>query len=144
MLMLPTSRASEPVKPGSLVIVGGGAIPDKVRDKFMSLAGGKAARLLIIPTASSAADQRREDEGYLKPWRPYAPAGLALLHTRSRKKADDAQFVKPIKDATAVWFGGGDQIELVAPYLGTAVERELRTSCWAVAASSAARRPARQ
>jgi cyanophycinase len=125
-LILPASRASVPVRPGALVIVGGGEIPQKLRDKFMSLAGGKAARLLIIPTASSAADQRNEDEGYLKPWRSYAPAGLALLHTRSRRKADDAQFVKPIKDATAVWFAGGDQVELVAPYLGTAVERELK------------------
>src|SRR5579872_6924617 len=36
---------------GSLVICGGGALPDSVRDKFIELAGGKKARLVIIPTA---------------------------------------------------------------------------------------------
>jgi cyanophycinase len=125
-LLLPFVRAQEPVKPGSLVIVGGGMISDRIRDRFMALAGGNAAKLLIIPTASSAADKREEDEGYLEPWRKYAPAGLSLLHTRSRQTADDPAFVKPITEATAVWFGGGDQVELVAPYRGTAVEREFK------------------
>jgi cyanophycinase len=118
--------AAAPGKAGTLVIVGGGRIPDEARDRFMSLAGGKAAKLVIIPTASSAADRREEDAGYLEPWRKYAPAALTLLHTRSRDKADDPMFVKPIAEATAVWFGGGDQVELVAPYRGTAVERELK------------------
>jgi cyanophycinase len=125
-LVLPILNAQESVKPGSLVIVGGGSIPDSIRDRFMALAGGKAAKLVIIPTASSAADVRAEDEGYLEPWRKYSPTRLSLLHTRSRQKADDPAFVKPITEATAVWFGGGDQVELMTPYRGTAVEREFK------------------
>ena len=124
--LLPVLGAAEPVKTGSLVIVGGGRIPDSVRDRFMALAGGKSAKLIIIPTASSAGDDRAEDEGYLEPWRKYSPAGLSLLHTRSRQQADDPAFVKPITEATAIWFGGGDQVELVKPYRGTAVEREFK------------------
>jgi cyanophycinase len=122
----PIANAGDVVKPGSLVIVGGGSIPESIRDKFMALAGGNAAKLVIIPTASSAADVRAEDEGYLEPWRKYAPSGLRLLHTRSRQQADDPAFVKPITEATAVWFGGGDQVELAKPYRGTAVEREFK------------------
>ncbi len=125
-LFLPVVTAEDPAKPGSLVIVGGGTISDGIRDRFMALAGGKAARLVIIPTASSSADKREEDEGYLEPWRKFAPASLTLLHTRSRETADNPEFVKPITLATAVWFGGGDQVELVAPYRGTAVEREFK------------------
>ena len=52
-------------------------------------------------------------------------AALTLLHTRDAKKANEAAFVKPLTEATAVWFGGGDQGKLLAAYRGTAVEREL-------------------
>ncbi len=52
---------------------------------------------------------------------------MTLLHTRSRTTADDPAFARPIAEATAVWFSGGDQVKLVAPYLGTNVERELRS-----------------
>jgi cyanophycinase len=121
-----TTRANEPAGPGSLVIVGGGGIPDEVRDRFMALAGGKSARLVVIPTASEAADRVEEEEGYMQPWRKYAPASLSLLHTRSREKADEPEFARPIAVATAVWFGGGDQVKLVAAYRGTAVEREFK------------------
>ena len=124
-----TVRAEEPRKPGALksgalVIAGGGEIPEAVRDKFMSLAGGKAAKLVVVPTASEAADRKEEEPGYLEPWRRYSPARLSLLHTRSRKEADDLAFARPIAEATAVWFSGGDQAKLVTPYRDTAVERE--------------------
>ena len=121
-----SASAAEPAKAGSLVIVGGGPIPDGIRDKFMALAGAKAARLVVIPTASTSADRKEDEEGYLEPWRKYSPASLTLLHTRSRVQADLPSFIKPITEATAVWFGGGDQVKLVEPYRGTAVEREFR------------------
>ena len=125
-LSLPTARGDEPAKAGALVIVGGGGMPDGVRDKFMALAGGKAAKVVVIPTASEAADRRAEEEGYLQPWRKYAPASLVPRNPRSREPADDPNFARPIAEATAVWFSGGDQVKLVAPYRGTAVEREMR------------------
>jgi cyanophycinase len=92
----------------------------------MALAGGTAARLVVIPTASRSADRKEDEEWYLSPWRKYSPAKLTLLHTRLREKANDPAFVKPITEATAVWFGGGDQVELVAAYRGTVVEREFQ------------------
>jgi cyanophycinase len=125
-LLIPTVRAEEPPRPGSLVIVGGGRIPDGLRDRFITMAGGKSSRLVIIPTASSYADRKEDEEGYLEPWRKSAPARLTLLHTRSREKADDPAFVRPIAEATAVWLDGGDQTNLVAAYRGTAVDREFK------------------
>ena len=125
-IVIPAAWAEEPASAGSLVIVGGGGIPDALRDKFMALAGGKAANLVIVPTAGNAADRTDEHEGYLGPWRKYSPAGLSLLHTRSREQASDPAFVQPLARATAVWFSGGDQVKLVEPYRGTAVERELK------------------
>jgi cyanophycinase len=125
-ILVPAVQAEEPARPGSLVIVGGGGMPNGLRGKFMALAGGKAAKLLIVPTASRSADRKEDDEGYLSPWRTYSPASLSLFHTRSHDRANDPAFVRPITEATAVWFGGGDQTELIAAYRGTAVEREFK------------------
>ena len=52
-------------------------------------------------------------------------ADVQLLHTRSKDQANDEAFVAPLKSATGVWFGGGDQTKIAEAYLGTAVEREL-------------------
>jgi len=125
-LLIPTAGADGPGKPGALVIVGGGEMPDGVRDRFMTLAGGKGAKLVVIPTASESADVKAEEEGYLASWRKHGLAGLTLLHTRSREKADDPAFARPIAEATAVWLGGGDQNKLIEAYRGTAVERDFR------------------
>ena len=38
---------------GSLVIVGGGGTPENVRRHFVELAGGKKARIAVLPQASS-------------------------------------------------------------------------------------------
>ncbi len=110
---------------GSLVICGGGAIPDRVRDKFLELAGGSRARIVVIPTAHAVADSPGVG-ALLDPWkaRP-SVASLELLHTRSRETADDADFVRPLTTATGVWLGGGLQTSLTAAYLGTEVERQL-------------------
>ena len=91
------------------------------------MAGGKQARIVVIPTASQWADSEDPEvrEGYALPWKSLGAADVQLLHTRSRELASDAAFIQPLKLATAVWLGGGDQSKLAEAYLGTAVEREL-------------------
>jgi cyanophycinase len=109
---------------GSLVILGGGALPDVVRDRFLELAGGKEARLVVIPTASEEADKPGVSSCY-DFWKAQAAASVVLLHTLDQEKANDGAFVEPLTEATGVWLGGGDQSRLIAAYRGTAVEREL-------------------
>ncbi len=117
-------RAPEPIGKirGSLVIHGGGAMPDAVRDRFVELAGGRAARIAVIPTADARADDE-DGERWLEPWRKCEVKSVALLHTRSRERANEHEFIEPLTEATAVWFSGGDQSRLEAAYVGTAVER---------------------
>jgi cyanophycinase len=112
---------------GSLVIHGGGELTDSVRDKFLSLAGDKTARIVVIPTASDSADSDDADTRakFLEPWKSLGAADVQLLHTRSKDQAKQEAFVAPLKEATAVWIGGGDQSKIADAYLGTAVEREL-------------------
>jgi cyanophycinase len=110
---------------GALVLCGGGKTPDAVFDRFMQLAGGDKAKLVIIPTASETADKPDAAAAAAKPWQDRKAASVAVLHSRDRKQADDAKFVEPLKQATGVWISGGQQSRLAEAYLGTAVEKEL-------------------
>lgn len=121
-------RFSERLDPagihGSLMIGGGGNLPDAVCRRFIELAGGKNARLVLIPTA--AQDMSLADRASLvSEWEQFLPASIRVMHTRSRDEADDPAFVQPLKDATGIWIGGGNQARLAAAYVGTKVETEL-------------------
>jgi cyanophycinase len=107
------------------VIVGGGLVPDGVHGRFLELAGGKKARLVIIPTAHTTADRLETMVSYAY-WKSQKVASVTFLHTRKAAEANDPNFVKPLTEATGVWFTGGDQSLLVAPYRGSLLERELR------------------
>ena len=101
---------------GSLVLCGGGDLPDDVRKKFVELAGGEKARIAVIGTDTPAE---------LDPWKSLGVGSVEHLHASNREEANDPNFVKPLTQATAVWLAGGEQSVLVKAYLGTAVEREL-------------------
>jgi cyanophycinase len=107
---------------GSLVIVGGGRIPDGVIDAFRGLAG-EDARLVVIPTASVSADRDGDEQEWIDLWKERGFDRVTVLHTRDREAANDPEFVAPLREATAVWFGGGDQSKIADAYLGTEVER---------------------
>jgi cyanophycinase len=118
-------RAPENDLAGALVIVGGGGLPDAIRDRFLELAGGKNGKLVVIPTASARADRLHYYEDYYY-WQKQGLASVSMLNTLDPKQANDPSFVKPLTEATAVWLGGGDQTRLAHAYHGTAVEKELR------------------
>lgn len=111
--------------PGPLLIVGGGRLPLDAREAFFDTAGKVRARIVVIPTASADADDPKKADSFLKPWAELKPASVVLLHTRDAERANDPEFTKPLAEATAVWFSGGDQNKLTAAYRGTLVEKEL-------------------
>ena len=122
----PMAGPSSPRAGGSLVISGGGRLPDEVRDRFLELAGGKEARIVLIPTARSLAYDDADPEQELEPWASRGIASVCLLHTRSRATADEPGFAAPLADATGVWIGGGSQSRLSEAYADTEVERRLK------------------
>lgn len=111
---------------GSLVIVGGGRLPQSVITKFVELAGGASARLVVIPTASSD-DSLATVEESAELWRSRGITDVALLHTRDRREAGSEKLVGPLRQATAVWISGGQQSRLADAYVGTRVQQELRS-----------------
>jgi len=123
--MFPTvssAHQARPVRIGSLVLVGGGNLPDVIRQRFLDLAGGKNARIVLIPSASAQPEAPARSFAF---WKTADVKSVRVLHTTCRCDADDPQFYGMLKEATGVWIAGGDQSRLSDIYGHTAVEREL-------------------
>jgi cyanophycinase len=125
---------------GSLIIDGGGATKPVV-DRFVELAGGRAAPIVAFPTGASSIrfgsqkvildpDWPRERkewsqyEEHLKGW--FGVDRIQVLHTRDRKEADDEAFVAPLKGATGVFLAAGNSGRYADAFLGTRTLTELR------------------
>lgn len=110
-------------KGGSLIISGGGRLPPEIRQRFVELAGGISARIVVIP--AFAADEQQQ-AGLRDAWRPFGVTNVRVLQADSRDAADRPEFLEPIKAATGVWLSGGQQEWLAARYSGSQVEAELQ------------------
>ena len=102
-------------KSGSLVIVGGGSMPKDVVDRFIELAGGRDARIVVLPTAVPRKETTDEIPGFLKQAKVVS---ITVLTQRYGEVETDA-FHSVLKSATGVWFGGGRQWNFVDAYEGT-------------------------
>jgi cyanophycinase len=121
-----TSGAAQEVGPqrGSLVIVGGGLRDQAIVQRFLALAGGDTAPIVVIPTAGEDAqyDQYWPGLGQL---RAAGARNLMVLHTRDRAVANTAHFAAPLQTARGVWFPGGRQWRLADAYLNTLTQTEI-------------------
>lgn len=113
--------------PGPLVIVGGGGMPESVRRAFVELAGKDKAKIVVIPTASADAGNSAQVDSFREGWLKLSPASVTVLHAKDEKEANDETFLKPLTEATAVWFSGGDQSRIIARYRGTKFESTMMT-----------------
>ena len=109
---------------GSLVIVGGAMSDRGIMERFLQLAGGPDASIVVIPTAGGADDYDQFYQG-LNAWRDVGAGNLTVLHTKDRDEANSDAFVEPIRAANGVWFPGGRQWRLADSYLETKTEEEL-------------------
>jgi cyanophycinase len=125
-------------KRGTLMIVGGGGgavdqesgqrVSEQLFRQFVKLAGGKNAKLVLVPTAMSSDPdfdyQKGSGLGLAK--NKLKMPHVTVVHTHDPKVADTAEFCKPIEEADAVWFGGGRQWRFVDAYGGTRAEKAFR------------------
>ncbi len=93
-------------------------------ERFLDLAGGPDAPIVVIPTAGGADEYDQYWRG-LKQFKEAGATHLTVLHTKDRGVANSDEFVKPIREARGVWFGGGRQWHLADSYLDTKVHAEL-------------------
>jgi cyanophycinase len=102
--------------------------------RFVELAGGTQARIVVIATAPSAIrfggdnvilnpdwPRDRKEWGqyheYLRRW--LGVDRVEVLHTRDRREADTKTFVAPLDSATGVYLIPGNSGRLADAYLGT-------------------------
>jgi cyanophycinase len=115
---------------GTLVIQGGGsAAGTGILETFVNLAGGKDAKIVIIPTAGGnrSADGKLivyEEEKVVASWKKLGLTNVHMLHTADPKVADTEEFARTLRDAKGVWFDGGRQWNIVDSYAHTLTERE--------------------
>ncbi len=103
-----------PQSKGKLVIVGGVQTTEIVK-KFVELAGGPNARIIIIPNAGS--DPVENSEIQKQEFTELGASSDYLIFTR--QTADDEINLKKMEEANAVFFLGGDQSDLTRDMLGT-------------------------
>jgi cyanophycinase len=116
------SRTTTGPENGSLVVVGGAMRSDAIVKRFVDLAGGLEAQFVVIPTAAGR-NSYSEDAGLAKKLRSMGAVNVTVLHTNDRNEANSEAFVKPLRGADAVWFGGGRQWRLVDSYKNTLTEK---------------------
>lgn len=104
------------VASGALVIVGGGAMPPDVVKRFVELAGGEKAHIVVLPTAVPRDQTDASVPGFL---RRSSVAKVTVLTQRGPGEVDSPEFQEALSTATGIWFGGGRQWNFVDAYEGT-------------------------
>ena len=110
---------------GTLLICGGGKLPDELRRRFYDRAGGQQARIVVIPGVY-VGDDEELSQAFLDPWKRLGARSVQLVSAQSPKVANTTAFIRAVAGATGVWLGGGDQEWLSATYSGTEIEREIK------------------
>ena len=127
VLLSPIESASQSyyAHNGTLVIIGGGDIPDTVYSLFASGIGGRDQRVVYIPTATGDEEWIKAGKHLLK----FSDRGftdLSTVHTRDKSQADHPSNLEAVRKAKGVFIGGGDQSRLEKAYGGTRLLQELR------------------
>ncbi len=90
-----------------LMVVGGGTRPPEATRKFVEWSGGAKSKILIITWAS--AEEVSSFEGAKKVFLAANAGYVGHAMIRPLDSEKRARFVDQLKDATGIYFGGGDQ-----------------------------------
>ena len=132
-----------PSTAGDLLVIGGAE--DKlgkrrVLEEFVARAGGREARIAVIPTASSLGPEIVEVYDALFP--KLGAAEVFGVRPEDRAQAADPAYVEPLRRATGIFMTGGNQLKLSTVIAGTPVRRGDRRGARARRDRSPAPRPA--
>ncbi len=126
---------------GYLIVIGGAE--DKIRDRvilnrFVALAGGRAARIAVVATASSFAVE--VGERYRQVFTDLGAARVDPILAQARPAANDDELAALVDLASGVFLTGGNQLRLSSTIGGTRLSRaiEERHRAGAVVAGTSA------
>ncbi len=95
----------------------------EILDRFVSICGGKPARIAIIPTASELEDTGRN---YEKLFRRLGVNHARVLPFNSREECSDSEMLDYLEKADGVFMTGGNQLRLSTTLGGTDVAQMIR------------------
>jgi cyanophycinase len=130
-----------PVTAGTLMLIGGGE--DRTHEytvllRFLQLAGGADARIVIIGTASTVPEELGAE--YVEAFRSLGCGDVDVLPLGSRDEAASDGILATLRAATGVYFMGGDQARIAAILGGSPVDdllHELHAQGLVIAGTSA-------
>lgn len=120
-----TSTTAHGPENGSLIIIGGGTVTSKIWDRFVQLAGGKYAVIVVITNASGEEDDYYNTALVELRNRLNYPFLVTRMHLNDIMEANDPEKIAPLKTATGVFFTGGRQWRIAEVYLNTLAHQEM-------------------
>jgi cyanophycinase len=114
---------------GHLVIIGGHEDRQhrmEILTRFVELAGGENARIVVITAASKVADEMWET--YDRAFGELGVKQRAHLTLENRQDANNEDKVRMVAEADGIFMTGGDQKRLLAIIGGTALDAEMHTA----------------
>ncbi len=114
----PSKKLATPNVPsGTLVIIGGGGMPQGLTQRFVELAGGEKAIIAVIPIAMP--DPLPPKDGMAEALRRAGAKEVVELTGRTPEAVDKPESLAVLRRATGVWFGGGRQWRFIDAYENT-------------------------
>jgi len=123
------ARGVQSEGPGIVMPIGGAE--DKIGRmtilrEVIRLAGGSAAKIVVISTASSLGDEITH--AYLQLFAGLGVQDVVGMRPENREQAEDAALVAAIDRASAVFMTGGNQTKLATVIVGTALGQAIRAA----------------
>lgn len=114
---------------GSLLIIGGHE--DKIGEclilrRFIDMAGGRDSRIVVVATATD--QPRLVGNEYRELFSDLGAAAVTIMAVNNREIANQPEQADVIKQATGIFFTGGDQLRITSILGGSAVEAAIRSA----------------
>ncbi len=116
------SAPSRRVNQGLVMPIGGGEEKDAagnqaVLERFLDLAGGKEAQMVVVPTASETPKEVGQE--YVEVFGKLGAKSVEVLDIQEREDANADPALELLSGATGIFITGGDQARLVSLMAGT-------------------------
>ena len=124
---MPSSFGVPDTPRGPLVAIGGAE--DKLGDRlilrrFVDLAGGRTARIVVLPVASSFSVEVAARYEHL--FRDLGAASVETVDVAVREEALHPERARPLDEATGIFLTGGNQLKIATLLGGTPIAATLR------------------
>ncbi len=108
---------------GTLILIGGSRIGDEIILEMIHAAGGRNARIAVLPTASL--DFSRGGQRYARSLRRFGATRVETVEIVTRERAQDPAWAARLAENDLIFLGGGDEALLLSIMAGTPAQEAL-------------------